>query len=369
MVIKQMKKIRRAQKEKQQYIWRIKKSRELLKNNPQPDLTQDEKKEIKAYWAQFGIDIPDFAWFQYYYGMTGIKDPRFIPNYIYMCMLLPYYNVEELAPAWKDKNFFDHFLFDIPFPEAIIKNIRGRFVDAKNDELIDSSFVKSFLKKYLGDSVIVKNTRDTAQGKSVKKYVLNTEADVDKLLDEWGEVEDYIIQKAVIQHPVLASFNESSVNIIRVNSLYYKGEVRILASAIRIGLKGKVTDVAFVNGVEIINAIGISPDGKFYPELVDQDGKRKKIELEYEKVPNWEAVVELVKKAHKKLYFFDLVAWDITVDAEGHPVCMEYNIKRPGCIFYQYTNGPFFGEYTDEALEFLKDKKNQEKYIPKWMRV
>ena len=66
---------------------------------------------------------------------------------------------------------------------------------------------------------------------------------------------------------------------------------------------------------------------------------------------------------------FDIVGWDFTVADDERVVCIEYNIKRPGTVFYQNVNGPFFGEYTEQALEFLKDKKNQAKYIPEWMRL
>ena len=66
---------------------------------------------------------------------------------------------------------------------------------------------------------------------------------------------------------------------------------------------------------------------------------------------------------------FDIIGWDFTVTDDDKIVCIEYNVQRPGTVFYQYVNGPFFGEHTDKVLEFLKDKENQKKYIPKRLRV
>ena len=52
----------------------------FLKNNPQPPLTISEKKEIDDFWAKYGVKYPDYSWFQMYYGVTGIHNPKFIPD-------------------------------------------------------------------------------------------------------------------------------------------------------------------------------------------------------------------------------------------------------------------------------------------------
>ena len=41
-----------------------------LKNIPQPELTTEEKREIDAYWKQYGIRFKNYDWFQWYYGFT-----------------------------------------------------------------------------------------------------------------------------------------------------------------------------------------------------------------------------------------------------------------------------------------------------------
>jgi len=34
---------------------------------------------------------------------------------------------------------------------------------------------------------------------------------------------------------------------------------------------------------------------------------------------------------------------------------MEYNTKGPGSIYYQFVNGPLFGEHTEEIMNYLKN--------------
>ena len=59
---------------------------------------------------------------------------------------------------------------------------------------------------------------------------------------------------------------------------------------------------------------------------------------------------------------------DVTVDADGQVVCIEYNIRAPGVIMYQFAHGPMAGDATDELLSFLKEEKNAV-WIPKSIRV
>lgn len=77
----------------------------------------------------------------------------------------------------------------------------------------------------------------------------------------------------------------------------------------------------------------------------------------------------MVKAAHLKLDHFDIVGWDVTVDDKENVVLVEYNIKRPGTVFYQYAHGPFFGEVTEQVLSFLKDPQSRKKYVPAYFRA
>ena len=45
--------------------------------------------------------------------------------------------------------------------------------------------------------------------------------------------------------------------------------------------------------------------------------------------------------------YFRMIGWDMVVDEEGIVTVMEYNLKWPGILYYQWCNGPLFG--SDEA--------------------
>lgn len=45
-----------------------------------------------------------------------------------------------------------------------------------------------------------------------------------------------------------------------------------------------------------------------------------------------------------------LTSWDLSVDVEGNPVLIEVNLAYGGLFFHQITNGPVFGDLTEDII-------------------
>lgn len=342
-----------------------------LNKLPQPELSESEKRDIDAFWAKYGLKIKDYSWFRMYYGITGIKNPAFIPQEIQFYSLLPHYNFGTFIKAWRDKNVFDRLLPKAHFPKTIIKKCNGRYYDGEGNFV--SAHEKEKLKNLLFDAkqVIVKNTQITGLGKSVTKYTFNKLEDTEKLLNEWDN--NFLVQEVIHQHRFFAQFNDTSVNIMRLYTWFCDGEVHVLCPIIRFGLPGAVTDISFVDGEEVARFVGITPDGHLHKEVIGTNGEKQSVadfvkDVD-EPVPFWDEIVQMIKNQALQLPYFNLVGWDVTVDESGKPVIIEYNINKPGSVFPQMAHGPFYGEYSEQALAFLKDKKNQKKYLPLGMRA
>lgn len=214
--------------------------------------------------------------------------------------------------------------------------------------------------------VVCKETCNTLCGKGVKLMKVISPEDIMSELSN-HKSKNFMLQEKVIQHPFFDQFNPTSANIIRIITWRYEGEINVLSASIRFGIKGSFTDRAFVDGKEIANVVGIDNDGYVKDRFVSFDGNIADPPLLTDKkVPSWDLLLEMVKKAHNGLLFFDFVAWDFMIDKNGNPICIEYNIKWPGTILYQYANGPLAGEYTDKFLDFLKE--NTPVAIPRFFR-
>ncbi len=370
--IQAAKQIYRYYKRKRMFWGQYEMPHECLKRYPQPELTGDQKREIDAFWKPYGIKFTDYSWFQWYYGMTGIQSAAFLPKDIYFFILVPYYNNKELIKAYKDKNFFDRVLPDVPFPKTVTKCINGDFYDASGAYIDDPTGEKVCSLLLSKGEVIIKDAMDTGQGKNVRKYAFQTAEDVHKALREW-DCDNFLVQEVIKQHRFFSQFNESSVNIMRINSWYHDGKVDILTPVLRKGQPGYATDCCHINGVEIVDLIGLTKDGHLRKDMIDLDGKKSPLPESVvdinERVPSWDRVLDMIRENAPKLGHFRLVGWDVTVAEDGSPLCIEFNIKEPSPYASQITDGPFFEDKTEEALAFLKDKANQERFIPKWMRT
>ncbi len=218
-------------------------------------------------------------------------------------------------------------------------------------------------------AVICKKTVDTNQGKGVKKYTISSLEDLIKLFEENASEKNFILQEAIVQALFFSRYNPSSVNIMRLTTWKHGNEVEVFAPCLRFGVEGFVTDVAYVDGEEIVNGIGIAPDGQIMKKGISMNGDRFSFDFDDRAVPQWDNVIKTVKEGHRYLEYFAIVAWDMIVDKNGQVICIEYNLNSPGSIVYQMCHGPFAGDWTDELLSFLKDKQNQERYLPKMIRT
>ncbi len=350
-------------------------AREYCERHQVPALSAEEKRDIALYWAQYGIKICDFSWHAMYYHVTGIRDPRFVPDMVAGLVVYEYYNDSAYEDTWRDKNLFDRLLPGVPFPETYGKCIRDRFLTVdgtylSRDERGIVSFAKAVWETMKGPGeVIVKNSRDSGFGRGVEMFSIASQEDCVSMLNQCAARKNFIIQKRIHQHDALRVFNASSTNMLRVCSWRHDGEVDILYGAVRAGIDGSITDVAFVDGVETVRLIGITQDGCFADKMLDQDGVCVKELPKGVKVPAWDAIKRIIRENHLFADNFDIIGWDFTINEEGEPKCLEWNIQWPGTVFYQYTNGPLFGDKTEQVLAFLKDKKNQDNYIPYYLRA
>ena len=375
-----------------------------LKNNDVPALTAQEKAEIDSFWAEYGVRILNYDYYRMFYHVTGKHDPRFIPDSIAHRVLLPYYNDAEKMRAYVDKNMFQRLLPDMPFPKMFGQCMNGHFFGPDGryvtDELTDE-YVRlvydAFMEAESGKSnhtaenagetasaatdgtnnvaenaaahaLIIKQSQRSFCGKGVSLCKVESPADLRRAIEE-NNSGNFLIQAAIRQHAFFRQFNESSVNIMRITSWRHGGDVEIFCPCIRYGIEGSHTDVAFVDGEEIVQVVGIGADGVIYEGGVTMSGKPLAPVIPDKQVPNWDKVVETVRRNHLQLPYFDLVGWDFTLDEAGNVVCIEYNLLHPGTIIYQFAHGPLAGEHTEEFLSFLKDPANREKYLPAAARL
>lgn len=144
--------------------------------------------------------------------------------------------------------------------------------------------------------------------------------------------ENLILEEVIKQHPALAEFNSSTVNTVRVNTLWCADDVvRVVLTVARFGRAGNAVDNFHGGGVGAIVDIdtGIiiteAQNRVHQTTAVHPDSGKSIIGFQY---PKWEEIKEAVCKAARKTPNIRHVGWDVTVTADGKIEFVEGN-SRP----------------------------------------
>ena len=175
--------------------------------------------------------------------------------------------------------------------------------------------------------------------------------------------ENFVIQKPLTQHPFLAQFNETSINTLRV--LTYRSpitnQISILQVVFRVGAKGQYIDNFRAGGF----SVGVNNEGKINSFAFNRDGIRfeKVNEIELAKndliIPYFEKLQSVAIAIAEKNLHHRMLALDMTIDNDNNVRCVEVNNKSNEINFHQLNNGPLFGEFTDEVIDYCIQHKDR----------
>ena len=325
-------------------------------------LTLVEKRKISKYWKkEFGKSIPlnEFKWYK---NKFNILEEKIIPDSIWHSEIEPYFCNINFEKSFCDKNYLDTIIENKNSPNTIIRCINYQLLN-NSYESIDINECISNLNNNL--EVILKPSIESGGGRGIL-FLEKKDFNEQKIIDLINKYEgNFIIQQVIKQNKFLAKFNNKSLNTFRILSFLYKDNVHILSSFLRIGGENSRLDNVSSGGF----FVPISIDGKLFNyayvenaktnDLELSDAINKKIKLDKLNVPNWNNVVDVIKKYHYKLPHFKLINWDVSIDEKDNPIIVEYNLLDSSVSFHQISVGPIFGELTTEILNEIRDKRKK----------
>lgn len=313
------------------------------------ELTAEQLDELKSVWGDiWDTGLVDPLWVQVYSDKTGIYSPEYVGSDIH------YYNVEwsridyDYLRAFLDKNYMDVVLPCVKHPVTLIRKIHGQYLDVDFNPMSKPQAIDK-LYENLDPGIVVKISRSSSGGKGVRFLGKgSTKEDISEALDVDPDV---AVQLVMRQHPEMAKMNASSVNTIRIICIILDGESIPLSAVVRIGNRGSRVDNFSSGGV----GCGVKPDGRLNDCGYTQKGERYDVHpngfvFSEGFVPNFDKVLEAVKRCHMCVPMFGVASWDIAIDEDGEPVLIEYNVGGAGIDIHQYNNGPLYGKYRERII-------------------
>ena len=333
----------------------------MLKRNNFEPLDPSTKSRIKNIFKGYGFKNVSTKWHKYYSGINNKKADNYIPEILFYSKIEPILNQGIMYPALEDKNLLDRFFPATLVPKVIIKNINGFYYDDREQIGLDDAL--NICSQY--PEFVIKPSIGTAGGVRVKKVVLKdfkcVEEDLKTLFEEYKS--DFIVQKIIKQNSHLSELNPSSLNTIRMISYLRDEEVIPLSAVIRIGKSESFTDNVTAGGI----ACGIKENGRLRKQAVDAEGN-KHFRSDYGTslhnfvIPMFQSIISVVKNIHKLMPHFRIISWDLTIDDKSEVRLIEFNATGQGINMHQEANGPLFGEYTHEILNFARSEAKFSKH-------
>lgn len=313
-------------------------------------LTDSQKKQVSDLWESRYKSHAKFTYqfHEFYTQATGHFDPHFIPDDLYINLIDAWFNDRVQAKVMDNKCLYSKLFPQANQPITIAYRISGTLLDANNVIISNEKLVELLNNE---EEVVVKKATNSMGGHGV--FFCSGENLAQTVFDHLNsDNQDYIIQRTLVQHPVLAALNPNSVNTIRHISFLETGKVTVYSSILRMGINHSRVDNASSGGI----TCGITRTGQLKPVAFSVSGQRFEkhpstgIAFDTITVPSFEKSLDLVKQLHQSLPMFRLVSWDIAIDQDGNPVLLEPNLYVGELDFHQLNNGPLFGEDQDRIL-------------------
>lgn len=315
-------------------------------------LTETEEDKIIAFWQKFHKKATSLFSIKQYYVyktyLTGGNLRYFIPDDFYYCYADIFFTNRHISVRLDNKNLYDLYFYDVKMPFTITRRIDGVFMDKAYRQISLHQAIDACCHH---GNVIIKQALNSDGGKGIK-FVEQCGSHPTELETELMDRDNYVVQSIIKQHPVLAAFNPQSVNTIRIMTLFYRGEAKVLSSVLRMGINGSKVDNASSGGV----VCGIKPDGTLRNCAFDSCANRYDRHPQGHSfggvaIPSFDKCKELaLKLCVRFINYTKLISWDFSIDEQGEPLLIEANFTGGQLDFHQLCNGPIWGDDTENIL-------------------
>jgi len=347
----------------------------MMAANGIPDKKAAGEDEWIRRWSVLGKADPIYyRFFSHYIG----QDMDIVPEDLCLNVIEKCLNPSRYVPFYSDKNMFDRLFPPGTCPVTVLRKIGGAYYsdDYSFVRIEDDGMLFNELDKSRTDVICIKPSVDTGSGVGVSFYKRNDGVWTDMSSGKTLSLEllcrrykdDFIIQEGLKQSEEMAFFNPTSVNTLRL-TLYrsVKTDECVVPSAIMgIGGKGSLLDNAHAGGA----FVGIGEDGRLCDRVLDQYGKSSTVfnDIDFageHRIKDWEKVVSFAKEVGRRIPHMRLLALDIMIDSEGNPKLIEFNCCSYSMWLFQFTTHGAFGAYTEEIIEYCKDRKESARLFVK----
>lgn len=319
-----------------------------------PDiLTAEQKHQAKAYFKQYKIRIHP-RYHNYYTYANHHFSEKYMPITVYL-EIDKYFNNSSKSRVLENKTFSHKLFPDFTHPDTLAYRVNNVWLDSDENLMTEADVFNKLQKTH---EIVIKKASDTNAGRAVFFKDTHDIEGIKATIKQIGS-SDLILQYPIQQCEELNKINATSVNTIRVMSLFRNNETKIVSSVLRMGRNSSRLDNSTAGGI----FCGIDEDGKLKQYAYNL--KAEKMESHPDSgfvfkdlsIPAYAEIIKQIKENQHKTPDFKLISWDFAIDKNHTPLFVEANLYYGGINMHQMANGPLFAEMTDSILEEVFIKK------------
>jgi len=319
----------------------------IVKKEVNKFLLSDKQQEHQNKWQplneQFSMDTLNVC-----YSISGNDSSEFVPEELFEGVIEKKLNAK--APLFlQHKSFYNRLFPNSTFIKDYFHKMDGFYFSNEHNQLSNDELQLNI------DSVdfplIVKKSIDTAGGRDVN--FVNNKSELLKAINLY---DDLVVQPILKPHPYFQKFHDFGLNTIRA-CLYRSvktGKVHLLNTTLRMGRDGHLDNET--QGGLVCN---IQKNGKLNEFVVDKYGAKflehpnsKIIFADAEGIPAFNELEQISISTAEKIPYANLISLDLAMDEAGDWKLIEIGLEFQTIRFAQYAGHPFFGEFTNEVIEY-----------------
>lgn len=254
---------------------------------------------------------------------------------------------DALAKKYNEKEMADRVDNKASFDAMFTKYLHRDWLDVDKSSMVEFT---AFTERH--EEFFVKAV-NTSGGNSIWKC--NPAKSKKTLKQLRSKMKGCILEEPIKQHGKMSSLHPSTVNTIRVNTVWSNGKPHVFAAVLRMGSKGCVdnfhagggmgAEVDLETGVVFTTAINMENKRFiFHPVTGEQ--------IVGFRIPNWDQVIAMVKEMAAEVPQVRTVGWDVAVTEEG--CCAVEGNSRCDFLICQMPRN--IGRY-DELKALLEEKE------------
>ena len=328
------------------------------------------------------VDRYSYRLFTHYMG----PNKYILPEDVGDSVIEYYLNPPEYRAFYMDKNLFGQYLKPVDaLPKELLRRIGRSSVFLDGDYGISpigpGTPAEEVAAAFAGcERLVLKPAENSNSGSNILLFRRQPQEVVSScfvdgkarklsgaFLKKYNYGGSFVLQEALEQHPYLAQFCPTSVNTLRLCMYRSVADEAVImfAAAIRIGHTGSVVDNLHAGGGFVKVDV---ETGELGHTVYDQYGTRTTSLNDVDfadsfAIPGWEIVRAFAESIVRQVHHMRLLSLDVTLDRDGRPRLIEFNVKEFAFWIPMFSGQQVFGDRMEEVIGYCRRRLVKDKRI------